>query len=191
MNNIDIKIDELFDLVENTNYYKDYVLLKEKVKSNKHIMEIIKEIKRLQKIEVNTHDKEVKEKINELYKELNIKVALEDVILENNLKCYKGDVNDILRVYSPDFCDIMLSFYPGSSIMLNNKFNHTAILIRNNLYDESGLINRANYFLVGEEELNYIRKSMPHLSDLVLNEISSKLNSNSLEYVLRKNKFYK
>ena len=38
MNNIDIKIDELFDLVENTNYYKDYVLLKEKVKSNKHIM---------------------------------------------------------------------------------------------------------------------------------------------------------
>ncbi|MCI5732578.1 MAG: hypothetical protein MR296_00850 [Tenericutes bacterium] len=118
----------------------------------------------------------------------DIKVALEDVILENNLKCYKGDVNDILRVYSPDFCDIMLSFYPGSSIMLNNKFNHTAILIRNNLYDESGLINRANYFLVGEEELNYIRKSMPHLSDLVLNEISSKFNNNSLEYVLRKNK---
>lgn len=72
MNNIDIKIDELFDLVENTNYYKDYVLLKEKVKSNKHIMEIIKEIKRLQKIEVNTHDKEVKEKINELSKELNL-----------------------------------------------------------------------------------------------------------------------
>ena len=118
----------------------------------------------------------------------DIKVSLEDVILENNLKCYKGDVNDILRVYSPDFCDIMLSFYPGSSIMLNNKFNHTAILIRNNLYDESGLINRANYFLVGEEELNYIRKSMPHLSDLVLNEISSKFNNNSLEYVLRKNK---
>ncbi len=118
----------------------------------------------------------------------DIKVALEDVILENNLKCYKGDINDILRVYSPDFCDMMLSFYPGSSVMLNNKFNHTAILIRNNLYDESGLINKNNYFLVGEEELNYIRKCMPHLSDLVLSEMSNKLNNNSLEYVLQKNK---
>lgn len=102
MNNIESKIDELFDELEDSKLYKDYVKVKEKLENNSEIMDLINEIKRYQKIEANNKDKSVDEKIKSLYDELNhyplyqsyliIKEELEDelfMIKDAFEKCFK------------------------------------------------------------------------------------------------------
>lgn len=119
-------------------------------------------------------------KINE------VKEIVEDIVLDKKMKNYYCDnIENLLKCYSADFCDIMLNYYPGASIMMDNNFRNCAILIRNNLYNASGLINRANYFLITEEELNYIRKGMPHLSDTLMDEVQNKIEV-PRGYTLRK-----
>lgn len=71
MNNIYDKIDIMFDDFEKSRLYKDYISAKEKLENNKEIMDIINEIKRLQKIATNNKDEVVEQKIKELYDELN------------------------------------------------------------------------------------------------------------------------
>ncbi len=71
MNNIEIKIDELFDELEKTKLYNDYVKVKESLENNTEIMSLINKIKRYQKVTVNNDDKLVNEQIKELYKKLN------------------------------------------------------------------------------------------------------------------------
>lgn len=71
MNNIESKIDELFDELEDSKLYKDYVKVKESLENNNEIMDLINEIKRYQKISANNKDESVDGKIKKLYDELN------------------------------------------------------------------------------------------------------------------------
>lgn len=71
MNDIEEKIDELFDELKNKDIYVNYVRVKEELKNNKEINEIINQIKRLQKICTNNHDPKLEDEIKKLYDVLN------------------------------------------------------------------------------------------------------------------------
>ena len=71
MNDITKKIDILFDELEKTDTYKDYISVKSQLENNKDIKKIIEDIKRYQKIVVNNKDKSVENKLKELYKKLD------------------------------------------------------------------------------------------------------------------------
>lgn len=71
MNNIEDKIDELFDELEDSKLYKDYVKVKENLENESEIMNLINDIKRYQKISANNKDKSVDDKIKCLYNKLN------------------------------------------------------------------------------------------------------------------------
>ena len=70
MNDIEEKIDELFDDFEKSKLYKDYLRVQDKMTNDEEIMSIINEIKKFQKISANNKDKSVELKINGLYKKL-------------------------------------------------------------------------------------------------------------------------
>ena len=70
MNDIEEKIDELFDDFEKSKLYKDYLRVQGKMANDEEIMSIINEIKKFQKISANNKDKSVELKINGLYKKL-------------------------------------------------------------------------------------------------------------------------
>lgn len=70
MNDIEEKIDELFDDFEKSKLYKDYLRVQDKMANDEEIMSIINEIKKFQKISANNKDKSVELKINCLYKKL-------------------------------------------------------------------------------------------------------------------------
>ena len=70
MNDIEEKIDELFDDFEESKLYKDYLRVQDKMANDEEIMSIINEIKKFQKISANNKDKSVELKINGLYKKL-------------------------------------------------------------------------------------------------------------------------
>ena len=70
MNDIEEKIDELFDDFEKPKLYKDYLRVQDKMANDEEIMSIINEIKKYQKISANNKDKSVELKINGLYKKL-------------------------------------------------------------------------------------------------------------------------
>ncbi len=70
MNNIKNEIDELFDELEESKLYNDYVVIKNKLENNNEIMNLISEIKRLQKIATNNHDEVIEKEIKKLYKRL-------------------------------------------------------------------------------------------------------------------------
>lgn len=100
MNDIQYKIDELFDELEETKLYKDYIKIKKQLHDDKDISKLIDEIKRFQKIATNNKDESVENKIKELYKKLesypiyqtylNIKEELEDelYIIKENFELY-------------------------------------------------------------------------------------------------------
>ena len=96
MNDIQYKIDKLFDELEETILYKDYVKIKKQLQEDKDINNLIDEIRKYQKIATNNKDESVENKIKELYKKLesypiyqsylNIKEELENelyIIKEN------------------------------------------------------------------------------------------------------------
>ena len=70
MNNINEEIDKLFDSIENMEIYKNYVNAKKKLESNTEIMNLIKEIKRMQKIATNNKDEILENKIKYSYNKL-------------------------------------------------------------------------------------------------------------------------
>lgn len=70
MNNIKNKIDTLFDDLENTDKYKKYVKIKKQLESDKEIMDLIDLIKRYQKVLANNKDKDIENKLKELYLKL-------------------------------------------------------------------------------------------------------------------------
>lgn len=71
MNNIEQKIDDLFDEFERSNLYKRYLSVKVRLENNVKIMSLIKEIKRMQKIATNNKDNLLEQEIKKLYDELN------------------------------------------------------------------------------------------------------------------------
>ncbi len=92
MNNIKVKIDDLFDELEQSKLYNDYVKVLNQLKNDKEINDLINEIKRLQKILANNKDSVVEKKLDELYSKLksfpvyqsylNIKEDLNDELYE-------------------------------------------------------------------------------------------------------------
>lgn len=71
MDNIKKGIDNLFDDIENSKLYKDYLSVKYQLENNLEIIKIIEEIKRLQKIVTNNKDENIERKIVILYEKLN------------------------------------------------------------------------------------------------------------------------
>ena len=57
MNNEEIlkKVDEIINYIESSSNYKKYLLLKEKMKDNKEINDLLEEIKNLNKMIANNH----------------------------------------------------------------------------------------------------------------------------------------
>lgn len=70
MNNIQNKIDKLFDNLEESALYKDFINIKEKLLNNKEIMNTINEIKRYQKLATNNKDIVLEKNIRKLYTKL-------------------------------------------------------------------------------------------------------------------------
>ena len=70
MNNIQNKIDKLFDDFEESTLYSDFIKIKEKLINNKEIMDIIDEIKRFQKLATNNKDVVLERRIRKLYTKL-------------------------------------------------------------------------------------------------------------------------
>lgn len=122
----------------------------------------------------------------------NIKNKLEEVIKENDIK-YLDDINinDLLVLYSADLCNILLNFYPGATIMMNKSYKTCAILINGVVYNGYGICSLKDYFMAKEEDIMFISKSFPKLSDGVLDELNKKIYSdkshNNFSLVLRKN----
>ena len=71
MNDIEEKIDELFDELKNKDIYLNYIKAKKQLKSNNEVTNIINKIKRLQKICTNNDDPKLEDEIKELYDALN------------------------------------------------------------------------------------------------------------------------
>lgn len=71
MNNIEKKIDDLFDEFERSDLYKRYLLVKNRLENNVKIMDLINEIKRMQKIATHNKDDLLEQEIKKLYDELN------------------------------------------------------------------------------------------------------------------------
>ena len=108
MNDIEEKIDELFDELKNKDIYVNYVRVKEELKNNKEINEIINQIKRLQKICTNNDDPKLEDEIKKLYDALNsypiyqsylnLKDLLNEelIIIKNQFENY---FKDILKLF--------------------------------------------------------------------------------------------
>lgn len=107
MNDIENKIDDLFDEIEKSKLYKDYVKAKKKLENNCEIMNLIYEIKRYQKISANNKDESVDIKIKGLYNKLNayplyqsyliIKEALEEELFTVK-NAFETTFNDMLNL---------------------------------------------------------------------------------------------
>ena len=84
MNDIEEKIDELFDDFEKSKLYKDYLRVQDKMANDEEIMSIINEIKKFQKISANNKDKSVELKINGLYKKLESYPIYQSYLIMND-----------------------------------------------------------------------------------------------------------
>ena len=63
------KIDEIISDIENSSIYQEYLSLKEKIKNDKELMELINKVRIMQKDVL--HHKETKENLEKLVNELN------------------------------------------------------------------------------------------------------------------------
>ena len=119
-----------------------------------------------------------------------INCILDDIILENNIGYLGNDTRDILNAYSSDFCDIMLSIYPGATIMIHKTYKKCAVLINGVLYGSYGIENLDNYSIANSEDINYIQKGFPKLSFNVLTELYESIKGQKIKfeksYTLRK-----
>lgn len=92
MNEIENNINDLFNELEASELYKDYVRVKMQLKNNDEINNLINDIKRLQKIATNNKDEKVELEIKMLYDKLHmypiyqsylsIKEKIEDELFE-------------------------------------------------------------------------------------------------------------
>ncbi len=128
---------------------------------------------------------EVIEKIND---------CINDVLLEENITYLGEKSEDILNIYSADFCGLMLKFFPGATIMMHKNFRKCAILIRGVVYDSYGICDRRNYFIANQEEINFIQKSFKQISNDLLWRLTEKIfdekDDMDIVYSLRKNNDY-
>ncbi len=105
MSDIENKIDELFNLLEESNVFKDYVKIKKQLEEDKDINNLIEDIKRYQKIATNNKDNSVEEKLKELY------LKLESYPIYQSYLNIKEELNEelfgIKEVFDKYFSDIL------------------------------------------------------------------------------------
>ena len=107
MDNIKKEIDSLFDEIKESKLYKDYISAKKQLEENEEIMEIINEIKRLQKIATNNKDDIIEKNIKDLYMKLESYPLYQSYLilkeeLENKLynisSSFSSYFNDLLKL---------------------------------------------------------------------------------------------
>lgn len=76
---IESSIEELFNSINNSNEYKEYKLIVNALESNKEVIDLIEEIKKLQKEAVNLEYKN-----DDKYLEVDKKIKEKENILNNN-----------------------------------------------------------------------------------------------------------
>ena len=76
---IESSIEELFNSINNSNEYKEYKLIVNTLESNKEVIDLIEEIKKLQKEAVNLEYKN-----DDRYLEVDKKIKEKENILNNN-----------------------------------------------------------------------------------------------------------
>lgn len=105
MSDIENKINELFNLLEESNVFKDYVKIKKQLEEDKDINNLIEDIKRYQKIATNNKDNSVEEKLKELY------LKLESYPIYQSYLNIKEELNEelfgIKEVFDKYFSDIL------------------------------------------------------------------------------------
>lgn len=88
---IESSIEELFDSINNSNEYKEYLSITEELNKNKEVMNLIDDIKKLEKeatkLEYNGDDK---------YKEIDKEIEEKTNILNNN-SSYKDYLSKLKR----------------------------------------------------------------------------------------------
>jgi cell fate (sporulation/competence/biofilm development) regulator YmcA (YheA/YmcA/DUF963 family) len=96
-NDIKEDINNMFDEFEETNLYKSYLSVKEQLEKNEEINNIIKDIRRLQKIATNNKDSVIEKELKELYKKL------ESYPLYQSYLIIKEELNNELFMISNQF----------------------------------------------------------------------------------------
>jgi cell fate (sporulation/competence/biofilm development) regulator YmcA (YheA/YmcA/DUF963 family) len=74
MDNLKKDVDELIDIIKNTDVYKRYIHITEQMNGSNDINELVAEIKSLQKVAVKEEHKPDSKKVRELDKEINNKI---------------------------------------------------------------------------------------------------------------------
>jgi len=86
-NDILAKVDEIINYIEDSDNYKKYLLIKEKMKNDQEINDLLNEIKHLQKRLANNYNKET---------ELELEIELEEKNnLLNNIPLYREYLNTL------------------------------------------------------------------------------------------------
>lgn len=107
MNNIENQINKLFDELESSKLYNDYLKVKKQLKHDDEIMSLIDEIKRYQKIVTNNKDMSVEEKIKKLYCELeSYPIYQSYLIIKEELEQTLFEVVNIFEKYFEDILKI-------------------------------------------------------------------------------------
>lgn len=97
------KTNELVSLIKESNDYKRYLFLKEEMKKDKQLMELVNKIKKSEKLRVNLeHKKEdisnIEKEINSLRKELNeYPIYQEYLYLQEDLNNLFQNIRNILE----------------------------------------------------------------------------------------------
>ena len=105
MNDINKKVDDLFDKLEESELYKNYINAKKQLEDNKEIINIINEIKRYQKIGTNNKDNSVEEKIKELNKKLESYPLYQSYLISKEE--LEEELFNIKEVFDKYFHDIL------------------------------------------------------------------------------------
>lgn len=108
MNNIESKIDDLFDDIEKSNLYKDYKRIKKQLENDKTIMNLIEDIKKYQKLAINNrNDNSVEEKLKKLYEKLeSYPIYQSYLIVKEELNQQLFEVKETFEKYFKDILSI-------------------------------------------------------------------------------------
>ena len=121
-----------------------------------------------------------------------IKESMQEIMKENNLTEFLGfNMEDLFKVYSSDFCEILLYYFPEATLLMKNNYLECGVLIEDLVYDSSGVANKLEYTKATAEDIRFISRSFKHLSfyvfEMLLQKVNDKLLNNNV-YVLRKKK---
>ena len=107
MNEISKEVDNLFDEIESSKLYNDYKEVLKQLNSNTEIKEMLDEIRRLQKIAVNTKDKKIDIELKELYKKLDSYPLYQSYLsIKEELEEQLQNISFTLNSYFKDILDI-------------------------------------------------------------------------------------